>query len=57
MEDDPYFYLQVLFLDYIKFNSYIPSYFSMDLDSRVLRFDSLSKVLSAGKLYNIICLK
>lgn len=26
----------------------IPSYFSLDTDGRVLRFDSFSKILSAG---------
>ncbi len=40
LEDDPYYYLQ--------FGDKIPSYFSMDVDGRVLRFDSLSKILSAG---------
>ena len=40
LEDDPYYYLQ--------FDGKIPSYFSMDVDGRVLRFDSLSKILSAG---------
>jgi kynurenine/2-aminoadipate aminotransferase len=40
LEDDPYYYLQ--------FDEKIPSYFSMDVDGRVLRFDSLSKILSAG---------
>lgn len=40
LEDDPYFYLQ--------FGDKIPSYFSMDVDGRVLRFDSMSKILSSG---------
>ncbi|CAO3597940.1 unnamed protein product [Absidia cylindrospora] len=41
LEDDPYYYLQ--------FNEdRIPSYLSLDTDSRVLRFDSLSKILSSG---------
>jgi DNA-binding transcriptional MocR family regulator len=40
LEDDPYYYLQ--------FTSRVPSYFSMDQDARVLRFDSMSKVLSSG---------
>ena len=41
LEDDPYYYLQ--------FDSKrISSYFSMDVDQRVLRFDSFSKILSAG---------
>jgi kynurenine/2-aminoadipate aminotransferase len=40
LEDDPYYLLQ--------FDKPIQSYFSMDVDGRVLRFDSFSKVLSAG---------
>lgn len=41
LEDDPYYYLQ--------FNEKrLPSLLSMDTDARVLRFDSFSKVLSAG---------
>ena len=40
LEDDPYWYLQ--------FDRREESYFSMDTDGRVLRFDSLSKILSAG---------
>ncbi|ORY74220.1 PLP-dependent transferase [Neocallimastix californiae] len=41
LEDDPYYYLQ--------FSPHrIPSFFSMDIDGRVLRFDSFSKVISAG---------
>ncbi|KAF9178828.1 hypothetical protein BGZ50_007447 [Haplosporangium sp. Z 11] len=40
LEDDPYYYLQ--------YGSKIPSYFSMDVDGRVLRFDSMSKILSSG---------
>ncbi|KAI8978924.1 pyridoxal phosphate-dependent transferase [Pilobolus umbonatus] len=40
-EDDPYYYLQ--------FNiPRVPSYLSLDADGRVLRFDSMSKVLSSG---------
>lgn len=41
IEDDPYYYLQYA-------SERIPSYFSMDLDGRVLRFDSFSKILSSG---------
>ncbi|KAH6597347.1 hypothetical protein BASA50_004487 [Batrachochytrium salamandrivorans] len=41
LEDDPYYFLQ--FSD-----TRDPSYFSFDVDGRVLRFDSLSKVLSGG---------
>lgn len=40
LEDDPYYYLQ--------FSRPVPSYYSFDLDGRVLRFDSFSKILSAG---------
>lgn len=40
LEDDPYYYLQ--------FGDKVPSYFSMDVDGRVLRFDSMSKILSSG---------
>ncbi|KAF9910295.1 hypothetical protein BX616_010889 [Lobosporangium transversale] len=40
-EDDPYYYLQYD-------EKLVPSYLSMDVDGRVLRFDSMSKVLSAG---------
>ncbi|CAO3657714.1 unnamed protein product [Umbelopsis ramanniana] len=41
MEDDPYYFLQFC-------NPRVPSFLSMDVDGRVLRFDSLSKILSAG---------
>ncbi|KAI9288737.1 pyridoxal phosphate-dependent transferase [Umbelopsis sp. AD052] len=41
MEDDPYYFLQFC-------NPRVPSFYSMDVDGRVLRFDSLSKILSAG---------
>ncbi|XP_071951457.1 kynurenine/alpha-aminoadipate aminotransferase, mitochondrial-like isoform X2 [Antedon mediterranea] len=41
LEDDPYYFLQ--------FNKpKVPSFLSLDVDGRVLRFDSFSKVLSAG---------
>ncbi|KAF9579185.1 hypothetical protein BGW38_004652 [Lunasporangiospora selenospora] len=40
LEDDPYFYLQ--------YGDKTQSYFSMDVDGRVLRFDSMSKILSSG---------
>ncbi|KAG0065990.1 hypothetical protein BGZ89_007725 [Linnemannia elongata] len=40
LEDDPYYYLQ--------YGDKIPSYLSMDVDGRVLRFDSMSKILSSG---------
>ncbi|KAL0568683.1 hypothetical protein V5O48_013298 [Marasmius crinis-equi] len=46
LEDDPYYYL------YYGTAERVPSYFSLELDEpevgRVLRFDSLSKILSAG---------
>ena len=41
MEDDPYYFL---YLD----NDQPASFLSMDTDGRVIRFDSLSKVLSSG---------
>lgn len=44
MEDDPYYYMQ--FLDAGEKRT--RSFFSMDVDGRVLRFDSFSKLLSSG---------
>ncbi|XP_038055167.1 kynurenine/alpha-aminoadipate aminotransferase, mitochondrial-like [Patiria miniata] len=41
VEDDPYYYLQ-------ENRPRIPSYLSIDVDGRVLRFDSFSKVISPG---------
>jgi kynurenine/2-aminoadipate aminotransferase len=41
LEDNPYFHLQLS-------EPWLPSLHSMDEDGRVLRFDSLSKVLSSG---------
>ncbi|RUP51648.1 hypothetical protein BC936DRAFT_146781 [Jimgerdemannia flammicorona] len=41
LEDDPYYYLQFT-------KPRTPSYLSFDVDARVLRFDSMSKILSAG---------
>jgi len=41
LEDDPYYFLQ---FD----KERTPSFLSMDVDGRVIRFDSLSKVLSSG---------
>jgi len=41
IEDDPYFYLQFS-------KPYTPSFMSMDVDGRVLRSDSFSKILSSG---------
>ncbi|KAI9243992.1 pyridoxal phosphate-dependent transferase [Sporodiniella umbellata] len=40
-EDDPYYYLQFK-------SPRVPSYLSIDTDGRVIRFDSMSKVLSSG---------
>jgi len=38
-----------IYIYIIKFSPHrIPSFFSMDIDGRVLRFDSFSKVISAG---------
>ena len=42
LEDDPYYYLQ--FTNGIR----VPSFYSLDVDGRVLRFDSFSKILSSG---------
>ncbi|KAI7893651.1 pyridoxal phosphate-dependent transferase [Mucor mucedo] len=41
LEDDPYYFLQYT-------RDRTPSYFSMDVDARVLRCDSMSKILSSG---------
>ncbi|KAI3651073.1 hypothetical protein MP228_004554 [Amoeboaphelidium protococcarum] len=41
LEDDPYYFLQYS-------SQYVPSYQSMDVDGRVLRFDSFSKIVSSG---------
>ena len=41
LEDDPYYFMH--FSDEL-----IPSFLSMDIEGRVLRFDSFSKVLSSG---------
>eukprot|EP00042_Codosiga_hollandica_P020633 m.67510 g.67510 ORF g.67510 m.67510 type:complete len:538 (+) comp49974_c0_seq2:8-1621(+) len=41
LEDDPYYYLQFK-------TPRIPSFYSLDTDGRVLRFDSFSKILSSG---------
>ncbi|KAJ3585679.1 hypothetical protein NHX12_014398, partial [Muraenolepis orangiensis] len=41
IEDDPYFYVQFDKL-------WMPSYLSMDVDGRVIRLDSLSKIVSSG---------
>ncbi|KAK7088516.1 kynurenine/alpha-aminoadipate aminotransferase, mitochondrial-like [Littorina saxatilis] len=47
LEDDPYYYLQ--------FNEpYIPSLLSMDVDGRVVRFDSVSKLLSGGARVGVV---
>ncbi|CAH1267494.1 AADAT [Branchiostoma lanceolatum] len=41
LEDDPYYFLQFT-------RPRLPSFLSMDVDSRVLKFDSFSKILSSG---------
>ncbi|XP_045853119.1 kynurenine/alpha-aminoadipate aminotransferase, mitochondrial [Meles meles] len=41
IEDDPYYFLQFS-------KSWAPSFLSMDIDGRVIRTDSFSKVLSSG---------
>ncbi|XP_038055168.1 kynurenine/alpha-aminoadipate aminotransferase, mitochondrial-like [Patiria miniata] len=41
VEDDPYYYLQEVM-------PRVPSYLSLDVDGRVLRFDSFSKIVSPG---------
>ncbi|KAK3858453.1 hypothetical protein Pcinc_035358 [Petrolisthes cinctipes] len=43
LEDDPYYFVQ-----FGDIKDYPPSFLSMDTDGRVLRFDSLSKILSSG---------
>ena len=43
LEDDPYYYLQ-----FEEKNNRPPSFLSLDTEGRVVRFDSLSKVLSSG---------
>ncbi|KXS21758.1 PLP-dependent transferase [Gonapodya prolifera JEL478] len=42
VEDDPYYYLQ------FTSTHRIPSFLSMDVDARVVRMDSLAKIVSAG---------
>ncbi|GAB1606308.1 kynurenine/alpha-aminoadipate aminotransferase, mitochondrial-like isoform X1 [Argonauta hians] len=41
IEDDPYYYLQFS-------KDYIPSFLSLDVDGRVIRGDSFSKLISSG---------
>ena len=43
LEDDPYYFLQ-----FCNKADRAPSFLSMDVDNRVIRLDSFSKVLSAG---------
>ncbi|XP_042218767.1 kynurenine/alpha-aminoadipate aminotransferase, mitochondrial-like [Homarus americanus] len=43
LEDDPYYFVQ-----FGDMKDFPPSFLSMDVDGRVLRFDSFSKVLSSG---------
>lgn len=53
-EDDPYYYLSFGSITALSNSSEfirpvaVPSFFSMDCDGRVIRFDSMSKILSAG---------
>lgn len=47
MEDDPYFYIQFT-------KPYIPSFLSLDVDGRVLRFDSMSKLMSSGMRIGVL---
>ncbi|THH29080.1 hypothetical protein EUX98_g5108 [Antrodiella citrinella] len=53
VEDDPYYYLQYDPLDFddsmadAPFN-FIPSFLSMDIDGRVMRVDSFSKIMAPG---------
>merc|ERR1719265_1703483 len=46
LEDDPYYYLQ--------FGTKRKSLFARDVDQRVLRFDSFSKILSAGTRIGVV---
>ncbi|KAH8106895.1 L-tyrosine:2-oxoglutarate aminotransferase [Cristinia sonorae] len=53
IEDDPYYYLQYDPLDFDDAMSdapfqYIPSFLSMDIDGRVMRVDSFSKIMAPG---------
>jgi aromatic amino acid aminotransferase I len=55
VEDEPYYYIQLppfgssdSFSNSKVRNELIPSYLSLDVDGRVLRLDSLSKVLAPG---------
>jgi len=41
LEDDPYYFLQFS-------KPRVPTYLSLDVDGRVLRFDSFSKIMSSG---------
>lgn len=45
LEDDPYFHLQ---LDKQQDDEPLKSFLSMDVDGRVVRFDSFSKIISSG---------
>jgi len=48
LEDDPYYFLQLDGPRVAGVCKSPPSFLSMDVDGRVLRFDSMSKVLSSG---------
>ena len=47
VEDDPYYYMQFS-------NKRTPSFFSIDIDGRVLRTDSFSKILSSGVRVGVV---
>ncbi|KAI9296620.1 PLP-dependent transferase [Neoconidiobolus thromboides FSU 785] len=61
IEDDPYYYLQLpedinlidkqeinTKHDEFKYNTLLPSFLSLDVDGRVIRFDSVAKILAPG---------
>ncbi|KAI0705929.1 pyridoxal phosphate-dependent transferase [Cytidiella melzeri] len=48
IEDDPYYYLQYVDIPEGAKDTLIPSFLSMDVDGRVLRVDSFSKILMPG---------
>uniref|UniRef100_A0A6B2LDW0 Aminotransferase class I/classII large domain-containing protein n=1 Tax=Arcella intermedia TaxID=1963864 RepID=A0A6B2LDW0_9EUKA len=52
LEDDPYWNLRLL-TEGNNEPEPLTSYFSMDIEGRVIRFDSFSKILSAGPLHSI----
>jgi len=48
IEDDPYYYLQYNEEDLDAHAELIPSFLSMDIDGRVMRVDSFSKIMAPG---------